>query len=341
LEKWYAKYKDTKIRVAPKSYILKLPVSEEDELNNRRECETNNDISHVFLNEFHQTLKESGFQGFGHDGHDDDCIISNENEELLQFSTKVDDNHNDEEVWILKPSVTNQANGICLVTSQKELLNAIYRADPLQRAGDFVLQQYISPLLLDGRKFHLRVFMLLHGNLTAYVSSDFLAIFSLEQYKGASFDNTRAHLTNIAHQEVLSINDQHKCMRLFDETKQDMVESLLEVGNIEEATSKVQEVKSRVYEIISETIEAVSCELTFTSKKNCFEMFGLDFMIDPSWNIWLLEANAEPDLSKAGERLQPVIDKLLIEALEIVVDQNIEEEKSSFVKVFERLGRSY
>eukprot|EP00593_Proboscia_inermis_P016683 CAMPEP_0171309122 /NCGR_PEP_ID=MMETSP0816-20121228/19262_1 /TAXON_ID=420281 /ORGANISM="Proboscia inermis, Strain CCAP1064/1" /LENGTH=305 /DNA_ID=CAMNT_0011792437 /DNA_START=498 /DNA_END=1415 /DNA_ORIENTATION=- len=305
-------------------------------------------MSSVFRTAFEQALHRSGFPGFHTDSNSDNIIIPDE--DSREMSNQKD------QVWILKPSITNQAVGISLVRSTSQLRNAIHASDDIQKAGDFVLQRYIPPLLLDGRKFHLRVFLLLTGNLTAYVAKDFLAIFSLEPYEGANLDHTRAHLTNIAHQEVLSDEDQHRCMRRFDETTQDMLDSGV-VKTICEAEKRIESVKDRVMKIIAEMVEAVSSELTFSSKDNCFEIFGLDFMIDPDWNTWLLEANAEPDLSKAGERLQYLIDDMLMDTLDLVIgqdtrfqgnmaptsfdDMNKSNGSTCFVKVYERKGRSF
>jgi hypothetical protein len=324
LEKWHVKKRGQRARIAPHSYVLTLPslAHSGTHKNNDHNEESKEPPSSKFISVFEHALDQSGHPGFS---------------------------DTSKETWIVKPSVTNQAQGIRLVQSHDQLVQVIHDADLVQQAGDFVLQEYIPPLLLDGRKFHLRVFVVLQGNLTAYVLPEFLAIFSLEPYDANNIANTRAHLTNIAHQEVLSLDDQHKCMRRFSETKQDMVDSGV-AATLEEAGERITQVQTRVYEIVAETIEAVSSELTFTSKTNCFEIFGFDFMIDPSWNTWLLEANAEPDLSKAGDRLQPIIDQLLLETLDLVVGQdqrfaNSKDEttstETSFVKVYERTGRGY
>lgn len=239
-------------------------------------------------------------------------------------------------VWILKASITNQALGITLVDSDAALAKAVCEADEMQLAGSFVLQRYVPPLLLDKRKFHLRVFMVLNGDLTAHVSQDFLAISSLVDYSGAPIQQTRAHLTNISHQEVLSEADQVKCMRLFDETAQDFVSSG-HCADAAAAKARIEAVKLRVNDMCAELVEAVSSELTFQARANCFEIFGLDFMLDPEWNVWLLEANAEPDLSKAGDRLQGVIDGMLRKTLALVVAGGEEEGKRSLAKVYERI----
>lgn len=83
--------------------------------------------------------------------------------------------------------------------------------------------------------------------------------------------------------------------------------------------------------VLGECLEAVSSELSFIALENAFELFGacrgrrvvccaglerscamrapplsprgragMDLMIDEDWNVWLLEANAEPDFAQTG-----------------------------------------
>lgn len=251
----------------------------------------------------------------------------------------------DGRVRILKPSVTNRAVGLRLVASDDDLRRALAETDELQRAGDLVLQDYAPPLLLDGRKFHLRVFLLLRGSLVAYVFTDLLAIFSLEPYDADDLDNDRAHLTNIAHQLVLTEEDHHRCMRRLDETTSDIIVAGL-AGTEEEARCVVDKIRDRVLSLTTDLVGAVDAELTFAPRDNCFELFGLDFLVDPNLDVWLLEANAEPDLSKAGDRLQPVIDNVLEDTLALVLGERDDEDDDknatrSYVKVYERKGRSF
>merc|ERR1712032_589322 len=94
--------------------------------------------------------------------------------------------------------------------------------------------------------------------------------------------------------------DQDACMRRWDETASDLVRDDDDVGTtttgIEEIfRDRIEPVRRRVYDMTGELIEAVSGELFFTAKAptaaiaDCFEIFGLDYMIDPDWNVWLLE----------------------------------------------------
>lgn len=40
---------------------------------------------------------------------------------------------------------------------------------------------------------------------------------------------------------------------------------------------------------------------------NSFELFGLDFMIDEKYNVWLIEANTNPCLDICGPLLARII----------------------------------
>jgi Tubulin-tyrosine ligase family len=59
--------------------------------------------------------------------------------------------------------------------------------------------RYIDrPLLVGGRKFHVRAYVLCVGSISVYVASDGLALFAAEPYQaiGSAAPNLDAHLTN-------------------------------------------------------------------------------------------------------------------------------------------------
>lgn len=79
--------------------------------------------------------------------------------------------------WIAKPSITNQALGVCIFSDVDRLRQAVEAAPELR---EWVVQRYVHPplTLRSGRKFHLRVYALCVGSLAAYVLSDGLALFA-------------------------------------------------------------------------------------------------------------------------------------------------------------------
>lgn len=57
------------------------------------------------------------------------------------------------------------------------------------------------------------------------------------------------------------------------------------------------------------------------NRKNSFEFYGYDFMVDEDLNVWLIEVNSSPSMSCKG---QPVLQKLvkgvLTDLAKVVVD---------------------
>mmetsp|Transcript_18664 Transcript_18664/g.2558 ORF Transcript_18664/g.2558 Transcript_18664/m.2558 type:complete len:101 (+) Transcript_18664:153-455(+) len=55
-------------------------------------------------------------------------------------------------------------------------------------------------------------------------------------------------------------------------------------------------------------------------RENSFEIFGLDYMIDESSKVWLLEVNTNPCLSLASSLLARMIPVMVESAFRIAVD---------------------
>ena len=75
----------------------------------------------------------------------------------------------------------------------------------------------------------------------------------------------------------------------------------------------------------------------FQPLSNAFEIFGVDFLVDDTLNVWLLELNAFPDFKQTGTELQDaVIGGLFDETIRKVVkpffggvDEGIDEPSDS------------
>ncbi|DBB15952.1 hypothetical protein WJX82_005797 [Trebouxia sp. C0006] len=217
--------------------------------------------------------------------------------------------------WIAKPSITNQATGICIFDRVSQLEAALHANEDLR---EWVLQRYIErPLLIQQRKFHLRVYVLCVGSLKAYVFDQVLALFAGQPYDSELGDlgNLDAHLTNTCRLE--GGVEEEEAVRLLSELPQLLAK---EGMALEEAEERVQQVSKDMQAIIGECIDAVSGELTFFTLPNCFELFGFDLMVDDQWHVWLLEANAEPDLHQTGSRLKPIVAGVIEGIMQLVVD---------------------
>lgn len=61
-------------------------------------------------------------------------------------------------------------------------------------------------------------------------------------------------------------------------------------------------------------------------RKNCFELFGFDFLIDEEFRIWLLEINTNPFLGTPNKDMVTLVPRMINEMIEIVVDSRCKPE---------------
>ena len=247
------------------------------------------------------------------------------------------------EWWILKPSMTNQARGI-LVFNRLEQLKAALAEEGAEDVREWVLQRYIRrPLLVGGRKFHLRMYALAGGSLTAYVWPQVLALFSLQTYSGDDPSNRAAHITNSCLQSPQGAQQEADCVALLSQ----LPARLAAEGRMseEEAAARCERAFADAAALVGEAFAAVSSELSFMALPNAFELFGFDLLIDEEWRVWLLEANAEPDFVQTGSGLRHVVEGVVEGTARLTLDAWFPEGAAAtaereggpeFVKVFER-----
>ncbi|EZF32102.1 5'/3'-nucleotidase SurE [Trichophyton interdigitale MR816] len=259
----------------------------------------------------------------------------------------------EKEWWILKPSMSDRAQGIRLFNSEMSLRKIFEEWEPedtdSERSiseepdGDlngktdtgvvtsqlrhFVVQPYVlRPLLLPSaanRKFHIRVYVLAVGSLKVYVYREMLALFADKSYvlpweKGETDEDELSYLTR---------HLTNTCLQ-SDSTGQDAApENVQRFWKLDDKSASVETGwKDRVYDqicaVTGEVFEAAARGMMvhFQPLPNAFEIFGVDYLVDETGNAWLLELNAFPDFRQTGDELKcEVIGKLFDEVVEIAV----------------------
>ncbi len=76
----------------------------------------------------------------------------------------------------------------------------------------------------------------------------------------------------------------------------------------------------RIKDLIIDTFLAVKNQLNPNYRKNCFELFGYDFLIDEDFRVWLIEVNTNPYLGIANEYIANLLPKMLDDIMRITVD---------------------
>ena len=57
------------------------------------------------------------------------------------------------------------------------------------------------------------------------------------------------------------------------------------------------------------------------NRKNTFEFFGYDFMVDQNLNVWLLEVNCSPSMDSDGQPvLKQLVHSVLSDLAKVIVD---------------------
>jgi tubulin monoglycylase TTLL3/8 len=68
--------------------------------------------------------------------------------------------------------------------------------------------------------------------------------------------------------------------------------------------------REKIYTQIKHYVKAstLSVQDMVNNRKNSFEFFGYDFMVDEALNVWLIEVNSSPSMDTKD---QPVLKKLV------------------------------
>jgi hypothetical protein len=197
---------------------------------------------------------------------------------------------NGSNLWIVKPLNSSCGRGIRVIS----------QLDEVNFSEAAVLQRYLhDPLLLDGHKFDLRVYVLVTGfaPLEAYVYSNGLARFSSKAYttSAAGHGDKLVHLTNSSIQKhtgtVLPFLENGteqqaagtKCSLAF------LWQLVAQRGGDPAALWK--EVKLCVLKSL------VCVDDVIRAQASCFELYGFDVMLDSAGKGWLIEVNASPSLA--------------------------------------------
>ncbi|XP_040007743.1 protein polyglycylase TTLL10 [Xiphias gladius] len=239
--------------------------------------------------------------------------------------------NNEIRMWICKPTGLNQGRGIFLLKSQEEL--AAFRLK-LQHMDDSqanrkmhhcrpqacIVQHYIqSPLLLKGKKFDVRCYLLIActAPYMVFFRHGYVRL-TCDLYDPCS-KNPSVHLTNQYMQ---------KKNPLYSQLKEDTVWSMESFNAYVNDRFQVAKGLPRdwVLGALAKRMQQIvkQCFFAVKSKLDCrlgfFDLIGCDFMIDEDFKVWLLEMNCNPALHTNCEVLKEVIPSIVVETLDLTLE---------------------
>ncbi|CAF4137037.1 unnamed protein product [Rotaria sordida] len=235
--------------------------------------------------------------------------------------------HKPGDVWICKPSGLNQGKGIYLVRNIDELKDKFSQIDALDKKKQIsikpmkrIIQRYIiNPLLIHGKKFDIRCYMLISTvkPLIVLYHSGYirLSIFDFDY----NDDNLLTHLTN----QYMQKKDP-KYNDIKEETAWTM-EQFNDYINKNVASTKNLEqdwvlyvLPKMIQRIMLNVIESIRTRLK--RRLGCFGLYGYDLMIDQDMKVWLIEINVNPALTTNTNTLIQAIPPIIKESILLSIE---------------------
>ncbi|XP_052231868.1 probable tubulin polyglutamylase TTLL9 isoform X3 [Dreissena polymorpha] len=204
-------------------------------------------------------------------------------------------------IWIMKPAAKSQGRGIFLFRKLKDITDwkkGEYQplTDPNREVPEtYVVQRYIeNPYLIGGRKFDIRVYVLVvsYNPLKVWLYRGGFGRFSNSRFSLDSIEDTYVHLTNVAVQKTAPDYDPDKgCKWATQQLRQYLA--------AKHGTEVVRKVFQGIDNIIIKSLHSV--QKIIINDKHCFEMYGYDILLDANLKPWLIEINASPSLTASGK----------------------------------------
>lgn len=200
---------------------------------------------------------------------------------------------------IAKPTAASQGKGIVLAMRRDDLQPVLREA---HEKRPYVVQEYLAPCLLEGRKFDLRLYCVLVGlgkrpsEFEAYMFEEGLArVCSVpyEKPKRSNLDQREMHLTNFAVQKHCAEFEGCASAQAAKRPARQVLEQVAADHGL-----SGDQLWDRCTQVCGETMEALRvplCELGAPWRG--FHIVGVDLMLDQKLRPWLLELNANPSLS--------------------------------------------
>ena len=179
-----------------------------------------------------------------------------------------------------------------------------------------LLQKYIeNPLLYNGRKFDMRIWVLLAHDMKVYIFKE--GHLKATSYK-YSLDNKDSfvHLTNYS---VQKYSNNFAKFEVGNEISFDEFQAcLLKDYNLDIDVRK--DILNKIKNIVAISMKAAKKNININNRKGCFEIFGYDLMFDKDLNPYLIEINTNPGLEISSPLISKLVPRLIDDAFRLTID---------------------
>jgi hypothetical protein len=187
-----------------------------------------------------------------------------------------DDTKPTDGIYIIRPvgKSVGSGEGIEYVTNKSEFLNIVNKYKNNTKYSKVIASEYIQPLLLyNNKKFHIRVHILFLNN------------------RGKISWNTNIH-GRIFCARTNFINDNYHNLEIHDTHGRYGTRNIYFPEEFNYGKENTEKVLSQIKLILSKVVEMIKTNLKcFPESINCFEVFGIDFMVKNDFTVILIEIN--------------------------------------------------
>jgi hypothetical protein len=217
------------------------------------------------------------------------------------------------DLWIIKPSNLRCGQEIYLYHTLEEIVDFIDK----NQDSEYVIQKYISnPLLYNGRKFDVRVHVLIDNNFNIYLNPTSFVRTTSRKYTPKLTGNWNIdkfiHLTNHSVQKYDTDFGKYEESNIL----------LLEKVEIEGVNlfEKFMPIWRDIIKEILTSYKIFNSENRIKNKTLHYELLGFDFIIDEELNTWLLEININPMLNWEHKEADKKVIKMMDDVFKITID---------------------
>ncbi|MBE0488082.1 MAG: amylase [Halomonas sp.] len=221
---------------------------------------------------------------------------------------------NPEQRWILKPTNASKGKGVRVLRDAGEA--------PL--AADWLVQEYLAnPHTIRGHKYVLRLYVLISSlePLRVYLYRQGFAKLASEPWDPEDADNPYSQLTN---PDINALNDRAEVPVEFIDLERYRT-WLRDQGHDDDRLF------ARIHDLVALTaISGVDAMRSRTAEvgadpRGCYELLGLDCLVDDTLKPWILECNLSPSLGicaapESGGRIEEAVKGGLVRDMVALLD---------------------
>jgi len=222
-------------------------------------------------------------------------------------------------VWVVKPAAKSRGRGIFCENRLDLILETVSNADIKEK---YVAQKYIeSPMQIHGTKFDIRQYFIVASwnPLTVYFYKDCYLRFSSTPFDLTDLRSDEATYRHLCNNSIQHNGDKfgqdawnEACMWDSDQFKDYL-----------EKEGKPDAWKDLIYPQMMDIAVKISkcCQEEVIQRKNTFELFGADFILDENMRPWCIEVNSSPSMDTSTPATAKVVGSALSDMLKLVVDR--------------------